>query len=278
MNQLSAEKRCQVIAALVEGNSLRSTCRMTGAAMNTVLKLLADLGRACAEYHDKTIRIDRAERVQCDEIWAFCYAKQNHVPHALQGEFGYGDVWTYTAIDADTKLLISWYVGLKDPESAYAFMADVAYRLDSHVQLTTDSFANYRKAVAAAFGSNIDYAMLSKLYGPKHEYEEPGPERRYSPGGCVAVRKFRISGEPDPAHISTSCVERQNLTMRMSMRRFTRLTNGFSKKVENHIRAVAIHSAYYNFCRTHQTLGQTPAMAADLATKIWTLHDLLGLL
>jgi hypothetical protein len=278
MNQLSAEKRCRIVAALVEGNSLRSTCRMTGAAMNTVLKLLADLGRACAEYHDRAIRNVRAENVQADEIWAFCYAKANHLPPDKRGKFGYGDVWTYTGIDADSKLLISWYVGLKDTESTYGFISDLAMRLDDRVQLTTDSFHNYIRAVKDVFGDKVDYAMLSKLYGKPQAYEVPGPERRYSPAGVVSVRKFTIAGAPDPGAISTSYVERQNLTMRMAMRRFTRLTNGFSKKVENHICAVAIHSIHYNFCRVHRTLRTTPAIKAGLADHVWTLGEIVALL
>jgi hypothetical protein len=278
MNQLSLEKRCQIVAAFVEGNSLRSTCRMTGAAMNTVLKLLADLGTVAAEYHDTHVRKLTCKNIQADEIWSFCYAKAKNVPPALQGQFGFGDLWTYTAIDSDTKLAASWYVGLKDAESAYAFMTDLASRLDDRVQLSTDSFQCYLKAVEAAFGNKIDYGMISKLYGKAQPYEERPPERRYSPSSVVSVRKYEITGQPDPAKISTSHVERQNLTMRMSMRRFTRLTNGFSKKAENHIYAAAIHFLHYNFCRVHMTLKTTPAVAAGLADHPWSMAELVGLL
>jgi len=278
MNQLTTDRRARVIAALVEGNSIRATVRMTGVAKNTVMKLLADVGPACADHHDKTVRNIRTARVQSDEIWSFCYAKENHVPPEKRGEFGFGDVWTYAGIDADTKLVISWYVGQKDAESAYGFMLDLASRLDSRVQLTTDSFQAYAKAVKAAFGESVDYAMLNKLYGKVQQYELPLPERRYSPAGVVSLRKYAVSGNPDPAHVSTSYIERQNLTMRMSMRRFTRLSNGFSKKVKNLICAVALHFCYYNFCRVHQTLKTTPAMAAGLADHVWTIGEIVALL
>lgn len=278
MNQLATDRRAQVLAALVEGNSIRATVRMTGAAKNTVVKLLADAGAACMGYHDRTVRNVPCKRVQSDEIWCFCYAKENHLPQEKRGQFGYGDVWTYAAIDADTKLVVSWYVGQKDPESTYGFIYDLASRLAGRVQLTTDSFQNYLKAVRAAFNGQVDYAMLSKLYGKIPNYETRGPEHRYSPMGVVAVRKFTIEGQPDPDHVSTSYIERQNLTMRMGIRRFTRLTNGFSKKIENLILAIALHFTYYNFCRVHQTLKTTPAVAAGIADHVWSLSEIVGLL
>lgn len=278
MNQLTTEKRAHVIAALVEGNSVRATVRLTGVAKNTVAKLLVDMGRVCAEYLDKAVRNVNCQRVQCDEIWAFVYAKENHLPPAKRGQFGYGDVWTYTAIDADTKLAVSWLVGQKSAESAYAFMYDLASRISGRAQLTTDSYQAYTKAIEGAFGDNVDYAMLSKLYGKPQQFETPPPERRYSPPGVVSMRKYPIKGNPDMAHVSTSFVERQNLTMRMSMRRFTRLTNGFSKKVENLMCAVALWFMYYNFGRVHQTLGTTPAVAAGLADHKWEMAEIIGLL
>jgi IS1 family transposase/lambda repressor-like predicted transcriptional regulator len=278
MNVLPRDKQVQVVRALIEGCSIRATSRMTGVAKNTIISLLVRLGVACAEYHDKTIRNIYAEHVQADEIWCFCYAKRNNVPPALRGQFGYGDVWTFTGIDAESKLMISWYVGQKDAESARGFMLDLASRLDSRVQLTTDAFQSYLKAVASAFGGKIDYAMLTKLYGKRAEYELLPPERRYSPSICIATRPFIITGQPDDAHISTSYVERQNLTMRMSMRRFTRLTNGFSKKVENLIATLALYFVYYNFARVHQTTDQTPAVAAKLADHRWTVAEIVALL
>jgi len=278
MNQLTTEKRAQVIAALVEGNSIRATVRLTGAAKNTVAKLLVEMGSACAEYLDKAVRNVKCQRVQADEIWSFCYAKENHLPPDKRGKFGYGDVWTYTAIDADTKLAVTWLVGQKSAESAYAFMYDLASRISGRAQLTTDSYQAYIKAIEGAFGDNVDYAMLSKLYGKPDKFEVPFPERRYSPPRVLSSRKYPIRGNPDLAHVSTSFVERQNLTMRMSMRRFTRLTNGFSKKVENLMCAVALWFMYYNFGRVHQTLGTTPAVAAGLADHKWEISEIIGLL
>ncbi len=272
MNKLTREKRGQVVAALVEGNSVRATCRMTGIAKGTVLRLLADLGAACAEYQDKALRGLTCKRLQCDEIWSFVGMKAKNVPAARKGE-AIGDMWTWTAIDADTKLIPSWLVGGRDSGTAYTFVQDLADRLSNRVQMTTDGHSVYLEAIESAFGSNIDYSMLIKLYGA----ERPG-EARYSPAKCIGTRTVCCSGNPNPKHVSTSYVERQNLTMRMSMRRFTRLTNAFSKKVENLTAAVALHFMWYNFGRVHQTLRVTPAMAAGVADHVWTLDEVIGLL
>jgi len=271
MNKLPMSKRVAVVSALVEGNSLRSTCRMTGVAMNTVLKLLAELGEACAAYHEEHVRNVNAKRVQCDEIWQFVYAKAKNVPEDKQGTFGYGDVWTWTAIDADTKLMISYMVGPRQPRMAFELMNDVASRLAGKVQLTTDGLYWYPHAVENAFGIDVDYAVQTKQYGNA----ESG---RYSPGRFLGSTKEVIRGNPDKKYISTSYVERANLTMRMGMRRFTRLTNGFSKKVENHAYAVALHFLHYNFARVHKTLRVTPAMEAGLSDHIWSLEEIVGLL
>jgi IS1 family transposase len=273
MNKLSPERRTQVIRALVEGNSIRATCRITGTAKGTVLRLLAEVGAACAEYQDKHLRNLSCQRVQCDEIWSFCYAKQKNVPDEKQGTFGFGNVWTWTAICADTKLVPSWFLGTRDADSAWAFMDDLRSRLANRVQLTTDGRNVYITAVEHAFGSDVDYAMLVKLYGPG-----PQDESRYSPPACIGTETQIIMGQPDPKHISTSYVERQNLTMRMSMRRFTRLTNAFSKKLENLDHAVALHFMHYNFCRVHKTLGTTPAVAAGVADHEWTIEEVVNLL
>jgi IS1 family transposase len=275
MNQLTNEKRVRVIAALVEGNSIRSTVRMTGVAKNTVVKLLCDIGQACERYHDKIMVNLPCKRLQVDEIWTFCYAKEKNLPEAFKGQFGYGDVWTWTAIDADTKLIPQWLVGLRDAEWANAFISDLAYRLRNRVQLTSDGLKCYLNAVEEAFGGDIDYATLVKTYGKPPEEEV---SHRYSPSDVVGCQLAVIQGNPDPRHISTSYVERQNLTMRMSMRRFTRLTNGFSKKVENLGYAVALYFTYYNFCRIHQTLRVTPAMEAKIADHVWELDELVGLI
>ncbi|OGX41507.1 MAG: transposase [Omnitrophica WOR_2 bacterium RIFCSPHIGHO2_02_FULL_68_15] len=273
MNTLDAQRQAQVIASLIEGNSIRATCRMTGVAKGTVLSLLARVGAACAAYQDKTLRHLPCQRVQCDEIWAFCYAKSINVPKAKQGRFGYGDVWTWTAIDADTKPVPCWRVGRRDWWTGWDFLKDLASRMAGRVQITTDGHRAYRYTVQEAFGSQVDFAILHKLYGSSLE-----GERRYSPPHCLGAHPHAVAGTPDPKHISTSFVERQNLTMRMSMRRFTRLTNGFSKKVDNLAHAVALHFMAYNFCRVHQTLKQTPAMAAGVATRVWTVQDIIGLL
>jgi IS1 family transposase len=274
MNKLSIDRRARIIGCLVEGNSLRATARMTDSAKNTVVKLLVELGRACVEYQDKTLRNLKCKRVQCDELWGFCYAKAKNVPEDKKGQFGYGDVWTWTAICADSKLIPSWLVGNRDAETACIFMEDLASRFAHRVQLTTDGHRAYLEAVEGAFGADIDYAMLIKLYGEI----TPEGQRKYSPAECIGCKTEIITGNPDSKHISTSYAERQNLTMRMSMRRFTRLTNGFSKKVENLAHAVSLYFMYYNFARIHQTLRVTPAMEAGVSDHVWSLEEIAGLL
>jgi len=276
MNRLSLEKRVQVISALVEGNSIRATCRMTNTAKGTVIRLLESVGKACTEYQNEHIKNLVCQRIQCDEIWSFCHAKQKNVPDNKQGQFGYGDVWTFTAIDADTKLVLSWLVGLRNADCAYAFIADLKSRLSTKVQLTTDGHKMYLDAIERNFGAEIDYGMLVKIYG-----QEPEGEKRYSPAVCLDAIPTVIQGNPNPTYISTSYVERQNLTMRMSMRRFTRLTNAFSKKIENLEYAVALHFMYYNFARPHKTLAnpypRTPAMATGISDHIWTIEEIVKL-
>jgi IS1 family transposase len=274
-NVLKAEKRAAVISALVEGNSVNATVRMTGVAKNTILKLLVELGTACAAYQDRTLRDLPCKRIQVDEIWAFCYAKAKNVPQDKAGVFGFGDVWTFTAIDADTKLVPSFLVGSRDAGCATEFMQDLASRLVNRVQLTSDGHKMYLSAVEDAFGGDVDFAQLVKIYGAAPE----GPEVRYSPASCLGTQKHAVVGCPDKKHVSTSYVERQNLTMRMGMRRFTRLTNGFSKKIENLVAAVAIHYMHYNFCRPHMSLqGRTPAQAAGVTTRKWSVADVVALL
>ncbi len=274
MNKLSTAKRAAVVRCLVEGNSIRATVRMTGAAKNTVIKLLVELGEACSRYQDAVFNDLYCEHVQADEIWSFCHAKAKNVPEVHRGEFGYGDVWTFTAIDADTKLVPSWMIGPRDLTTATAFMQDVVARLHGRVQLTTDGLHLYIDAVESSFGSDVDFAQLQKLYGVP-----PEAEHRYSPAQCIGTSTEVMQGNPDPSHISTSYVERQNLTMRMSMRRFTRLTNGFSKKLANLMAAVSLHFMHYNFCRKHQTLkGQTPAMAAGVSDHVWSVEEVVALL
>jgi IS1 family transposase len=270
MNRLNRTKQAQVIAALVEGNSINATVRMIGVAKHTILKLIADLGSVCADYQDRTFRNLKCKRIQCDEIWQFCYAKEKNVPTDKKGQFGYGDVWTWVAIDADTKLVPSFMLGNRDAHTANLFIDDLRTRLANRVQLTTDGLRVYLEAVEGAFGADVDYAQLIKIYGGSQD------ETRYSPAECIGCETKRIQGRPDPKHISTSYVERQNLTMRMSMRRFTRLTNGFSKKVENHAYAVAIHYMHYNFCRIHKTLRVTPAMEAGITDRVWTIAEMLA--
>jgi IS1 family transposase len=274
MNKLTTEKRCAVVRALVEGCSIRSTVRMTGVSKNTIVKLLAALGKACSEYQDQALRNLPCKRLQLDEIWSFVYAKSKNVPAQKAGEFGIGDVWTWTAIDAETKLVPSWLVGSRDGETAKEFVADLASRLANRVQLTTDGHGAYLKAVDDAFGWEVDYAMLIKIYGGNGGQ----PETRYSPGECVGCNKHRITGNPDPDHISTSYAERANLSMRMHMRRFTRLTNAFSKKVENHAHAISLYFMWYNFGRIHQTLRCTPAMRAGVTDRKWSIEEIVALL
>jgi len=273
MNKLTQEKRVQVLSALVEGNSIRATVRMTGVAKNTVVKLLIDAGTVCAEYQDRKLRNLTCKKIQADEVWAFCYAKQKNVPEDKKGQFGFGDVWTWVALDPETKLVVSHLVGLRNAEWANAFMKDVASRLANRVQLTTDGQHAYLEAVDEAFGANIDYAMLIKMYGQ----ERPG-EARYSPAKCIGCERKPINGKPKAEDVSTSMVERQNLTMRMNMRRFTRLTNAFSKKIDNLKHAVALHFMYYNFVRQHQTLRVSPAMAAGVTDHLWELEDIVKLI
>lgn len=275
MNRLSTKKRAAVITCLVEGNSIRSTVRMTGVAKNTVTKLLTDLGLVCSIYQDKAMRDLYCEKVQCDEIWTFVGAKEKSVRPERREE-GWGDAWTWVAMDPGSKLVITYRIGPRDVREAQAFMHDLAARLRYRVQLTTDGFRSYPRAVKSAFKDDIDYAMLVKIYGADQDSRRP--ERRYSPGVCLEAVPQTISGDPDPDHISTSYVERQNLTMRMSIRRFTRLTNAFSKKVENLAAAVSLHFMHYNFCRVHTAIGTTPAVAAGVALKRWTIDDIIALL
>ena len=269
MNKLSTETRTQILHLLCEGQSLRAVTRITGVSINTVTKLLVDAGKACAAYQDEAFNNLTCKRIQCDEIWSFVYAKAKNVPVEKAGQAG--DVWTWTAIDADTKLVMSWMVGNRDANAANEFMQDLSGRLANRVQLTTDGHKAYLNAVAGAFGAGVDYAMLVKLYGD-------ATQGRYSPGEVIGTRIDKISGKPRKRDINTAFVERQNLTMRMHMRRFTRLTNAFSKKVENHAYSVALHFMYYNFVRIHKTLKVTPAMAAGVSQKLWEVSDIVALI
>ncbi len=272
MNYLDNKRRAQVVAALVEGNSIRATSRMLGVAQNTIIKLLTDLGAACAEYQDKAFRNLTCKKIQCDEIWSFVGAKAKNVPADRANEFGYGDVWTWVSMDADTKLVPCWLVGPRNAEAAHEFISDLASRLANKVQLTTDGHRPYLEAVESAFGGNIDFAQLVKLYGISHGKKD---ETRYSPAEVIAAKKVVVTGNPRGRDVSTSFIERQNLTMRMSMRRFTRLTNGFSKKVENHAHAISLHYMYYNFVRIHKSLRCTPAMASGVVKTLWSIDDML---
>ena len=271
-NRLAIEKRVQILGLLVEGSSLRAASRLSGCSINTVTKLLVDVGSACQAYHDAYVRNLNCQRIQCDEIWSFVYAKQKNIPQPLRSRPDIGDVWTWVALDADSKLAVSWLVGGRDAEYANAFMQDVADRLTNRVQLTTDGHIPYLEAVEGAFGIDVDFAQLVKIYG-----QAPDAAHRYSPPVCVGAKKDTFVGRPDKAHVSTSYIERQNLTMRMHMRRFTRLTNAFSKKVENHAHAIALHFMFYNFVRIHTTLRVTPAMEAGVTDRLWELEDVAKL-
>lgn len=273
MNKLPLAKRVQILSMLCEGSSMRSISRVVDVSINTVSKLLEDVGKACAAYHEANVRGVSAKRVQCDEIWSFCYAKAKNVATAKAAPEEAGDVWTWTALDADSKLIVSYLVGGRDAEYANAFISDLKDRLTNRVQLTTDGHKAYLDAVEEAFGADVDYAMLVKLYGASPD----ASKGRYSPAECTGIRKTRIEGQPDKAHVSTSYVERQNLTMRMSMRRFTRLTNAFSKKFENHHHALALYFMFYNFVRIHKTLRVTPAMAAGVTDRLWSMEDMATL-
>ncbi len=273
MNRLSREERGHILHLLCEGQSLRAVTRLTGASKKAVSRLMVDAGQAAAWYQDRVFVNLTCKRVQVDEIWAFVYAKQKNVPLAKKAPPQAGDVWTWTAIDADTKLIPSWFVGGRDSDAAMIFMEDLASRLANRVQLTSDGHKAYLEAVEGAFGSDIDYAMLVKLYGPSGE-----GEKRYSPPECIGAVKHRIEGNPDPKYVSTSYAERSNLSVRMHTRRFTRLTNAFSKKVENHAHSVALFAMYYNFVRIHKTLRTAPAMAAGVTSRLWEIGDIVDVL
>jgi IS1 family transposase len=274
MNKLDAKVRSQILHLLCEGNSIRAVTRLTGASKNTVTKLMVEAGEACATYHDQHVRNLQTRRVQVDEIWSFTYAKQKNVRRAKAAPDGAGDTWTWTAIDADSKLMVAWLVGGRDSSFAMMFMDDLRSRLANRVQLTSDGHGAYLEAVEGAFSGDVDYAQLIKLYGPSSE----GAAGRYSPAECIGARKQKIEGNPDPKHVSTSYAERQNLNMRMHMRRFTRLTNAFSKKIENHAHSVALFAFYYNFVRIHKTLRVTPAMAAGVTDRLWEIGDVVSVL
>ena len=271
MNKLPIETRRQILAMLCEGSSMRSISRVADVSINTVSKLLVEAGEACLILHDETVQNVKASRIQCDEIWSFCHAKQKNVASAKAAPEGAGDVWTWTAIDADTKMIVSYYVGDRSGQSAMVLMDDLKARLSNRVQLTTDGHKAYLEAVEGAFGGDVDYAQLVKMYGATIT-----PAGRYSPAECTGIKKISREGNPDIKHVSTSYVERQNLTMRMSMRRFTRLTNGFSKKLENHVHALALYFVFYNFTRIHKTLRMSPAMAAGITDRLWSLDDVIA--
>ncbi len=274
MNRLDPETRCRVVASLVEGNSIRATVRMTGAAKNTVTKLLLELGAACLEYQDRVLRDLPCKRIQVDECWAFCYAKAKNVTPEIKAKNpNAGDAWTWAAIDADSKLIPCWIIGPRDQVTARMFVSDLAGRLADRIQLTSDGLNVYLQAVERAFRGDVDYAQLVKVYADASE-----GQKRYSPAVCTGCKPTVMVGFPDPEHVSTSFIERANLTMRMGMRRFTRLTNGFSKKIENHAAAVALHMMHYNFARVHQTLRTSPAMAAGVTSKLWEISDIVALL
>lgn len=274
MNRLSLKHRAQIIGCLVEGNSMHSASRLVDVSINTVTKLLVDVGTACSEYQGRTLRNLKCKRLQLDEIWSFCYAKKKNLPKEMQGVLDRGDVWTWVAIDADTKLVPSYLVGLRDADYAHAFINDLGGRLVNRVQLTSDGHKPYLKAVEDVFGGSVDYAMLVKMYGNP---TGSAPDHRYSSGECCAAIKGTVCGKPDDKHISTSFVERQNLSLRMGNRRFTRLTNGFSKKIENHAHALAIYYMHYNFGRIHKTLRVTPAMEAGISNHVWSLDEIASI-
>ncbi|MFC4292334.1 IS1 family transposase [Sphingorhabdus arenilitoris] len=272
MNKLPIEKRRQILAMLCEGSSMRSISRVADVSINTVSKLLVQAGEACIAIHNDNVQSVQSTRIECDEIWSFCYAKKKNVKTAKDAPEGAGDVWTWTAIDADSKLIVSYLVGGRDAEYAMEFMDDLRARLANRVQLTTDGHKAYLEAVEGAFGADVDYAQLVKMYGAAPE----SMKGRYSPADCTGIKKIHREGNPDIKHVSTSYVERQNLTMRMSMRRFTRLTNGFSKKLENHIHALALYFVFYNFTRIHKSLKMSPAMAAGITDTLWSLDDIIA--
>lgn len=274
MNKLSSSDRARILHLLCEGSSIRSVTRLLNVGKNTVIRLMIDAGKACAAYHDEHARNLTSKRIQVDEIWSFTYAKQKNISMAKAAPNGAGDTWTWTAIDADTKFIVSWFVGGRDGDCAAWFMNDLASRLSNRVQLTSDGHKAYLEAVEGAFGADIDYAMLVKIYGASPD----SAKGRYSPAECTGAIKTSIEGKPDPMHISTSYAERANLTMRMHSRRFTRLTNGFSKKIDNHTHQVALHFMYYNFVRIHSALRMTPAMAAGVTGRLWDISDIVGLL
>jgi IS1 family transposase len=274
MNKLPLNKRIQILSMLVEGSSMRSISRVADVSINTVSKLLVEAGEACLAFHDESVRGLNCKRIQCDEIWSFCYAKEKNAPVAKSAPTFAGDVWTWTSICADSKLICNWFVGGRDAEFAQLFMDDLAGRLNHRVQLTTDGHKAYLTAIKDAFGSDIDYAMLVKLYGASSD----SAKGRYSPAACTGIKKTRKIGNPDEKHVSTSYAERQNLTMRMSMRRFTRLTNAFSKKFDNHCHALALYFVHYNFIRIHKTLKVAPAMATGLTDRLWSWEDVIAMI
>ena len=275
MNTLKREQQVLILKCLVDGMSIRATTRISGVARNTVNRLIIETGKVCADFQHRALRDLRCERIQVDEVWSFVYAKEKNVRRATNAPPQAGDVWTWTALCADTKLVPSWWVGDRSGHTARAFITDLRARLAKRVQLTSDGYRAYLSAVPSAFGADVDYAMLVKLYGATGNDRQP--DTRYSPSECIGARKEAVIGNPDPAAVSTSYVERQNLTMRMSMRRFTRLTNAFSKKLENHCHAIAMHFMYYNFCRAHASLLGTPAMEAGVTDRQWTVEDVVDL-
>ncbi|MES0065499.1 IS1 family transposase [Mesorhizobium sp. M0074] len=274
MNKLPLTTRVQILSMLVEGASMRSVARVADVSFNTIAKLMIEAGEACAAYHDETVRNVQAKRVQCDEIWAFVAAKQKNVPNMKTPVDGAGDVWTWTALDADSKMIISYLVGGRDSEYALAFMDDVAARLANRVQMTTDGHRAYLEAVEGAFGADVDYAQLIKIYGASPD----SAKGRYSPADCTGIKKNRIEGDPDIAHVSTSYVERMNLNIRMGNRRFTRLTNAFSKKIDNHLHMLSLYFCHYNFCRVHKTLRMSPAMAAGVSETLRDVEWIVSLI